>query len=67
MGGAPNWPKATFAGLAVLVAVGLLFSSGLLPNSRTGDGGRAERPAGGRGRCAPASAIAAAGRARGAT
>jgi hypothetical protein len=33
LGGAPNWPKATFAGLAVLVAIGLLFSSSLLPNS----------------------------------
>jgi plastocyanin len=36
MGGAPRWPKATFAGLAVLVAIGLVFSSGLLPNSQTG-------------------------------
>jgi plastocyanin len=36
LGGAPAWPKATFAALAVLVAIGLLFTSGLLPNSRSG-------------------------------
>jgi len=32
-GAAPSWPKATFAALAVLVAVGVVFSSGILPNS----------------------------------
>ena len=33
MGGAPPWPKATFAVLGVLVAVTLLLTSGILPNS----------------------------------
>ena len=32
-GSAPSWPKGTFAALAVLIAVGLVFSSGVLPNS----------------------------------
>lgn len=39
-GGAPAWPKATFAALAVLLAVAVVFSSGLLPNS----GGEAVAP-----------------------
>jgi plastocyanin len=33
LGGAPAWPKATFAALAVVVAGALLLSSGVLPNS----------------------------------
>ena len=33
LGGAPAWPKATFAALAVIVAGALLLSSGLLPNA----------------------------------
>jgi len=33
LGRGPAWPIATFATLAVLIAVGLLFTSGLLPNS----------------------------------
>jgi len=33
MGGSPAWPKATFAALALLVAVAVVFSSGILPNS----------------------------------
>jgi len=33
MGDAPAWPKATFAVLAILVAVTVLFTSGILPNS----------------------------------
>jgi plastocyanin len=36
MGGAPAWPKATFAALAVLVAVALAVSSGILPGSDSG-------------------------------
>jgi plastocyanin len=57
MGGAPRWPKATFAALAVLVAVGLVFSSGLLPNSSTGtEVAPSGQPAGGG--APPASAAA---------
>jgi plastocyanin len=56
MGGAPRWPKATFAGIAVLVAIGLVFSSGLLPNSQTGaEAVPSGQPAGGGGAPAPAS------------
>ena len=56
MGGAPKWPKATFAGLAVLVAIGLVFSSGLLPNSQTGtEAAPSGEAAGGGGAPAPAS------------
>jgi plastocyanin len=32
-GPAPDWPRATFALLALLLAGGLLFTSGILPNS----------------------------------
>jgi plastocyanin len=61
-GGAPSWPKATFAALAVLIAVGLVFSSGLLPNSGTDAGAGAGaapsgQPAGGAG--APAESAGA--------
>jgi plastocyanin len=35
-GGAPSWPKATFAGLAILVAFATLFSSGIVGNSGGG-------------------------------
>jgi plastocyanin len=56
MGGSPNWPKATFAGLAVLVAIGLVFSSGLLPNSQSGTEAAPSGEAGGGGGApAPAS------------
>jgi plastocyanin len=56
MGGAPRWPKATFAGIAVLVAIGLVFSSGLLPNSQTGaEAAPSGEAAGGGGAPAPAS------------
>ena len=56
MGGAPRWPKATFAGIAVLVAIGLVFSSGLLPNSETGaEAAPSGEAAGGGGAPAPAS------------
>src|SRR5829696_3132278 len=41
LGGAPAWPKATFATIAVLVAVALVFSSGILPNSGSADAGGA--------------------------
>lgn len=43
LGGAPAWPKATFAALALLIAGALLFSSGLLGGS--GDGTAAGSPA----------------------
>lgn len=46
LGGAPAWPMATFATLAVIVAVALLFSSGVLPNS---GGGEAAVPSAGSG------------------
>jgi plastocyanin len=45
-GSAPSWPKATFAALAVLVAVGLVFSSGLLPNAATDAGAGGAAPGG---------------------
>jgi plastocyanin len=32
-GGNPPWPKATFAGLAVIAVIALVLSSGVLPNS----------------------------------
>jgi plastocyanin len=58
LGGSPRWPKATFAALAVLVAVGVLFSSGLLPNSGSGaEAAPSGQPAaGGGGGGAPESA-----------
>jgi plastocyanin len=64
-GSAPSWPKATFAALAVLIAVGLVFSSGLLPNSGAGaapsgapaEGGGGEAGGGGGGG-APADSAA---------
>jgi plastocyanin len=37
LGGAPAWPRATFAALAVIIAVALLLSSGILPNSGGGE------------------------------
>ncbi|MEW6223399.1 MAG: cupredoxin domain-containing protein [Chloroflexota bacterium] len=36
LGGAPPWPKATFAAMAVIVAGALLLSSGILPNAGGG-------------------------------
>ncbi len=44
LGGAPAWPKGTFAVLALIVAGALLLSSGVLPNS---NGGTAVTPSGG--------------------
>jgi plastocyanin len=41
LGGAPGWPKATFATLAVIIAGALLLSSGVLPNSSSGAGATA--------------------------
>ena len=40
----PNWPTATFAILALLLAGGLLMTSGLLPNSGTPAASEAPRP-----------------------
>lgn len=37
LGGSPPWPRATFAALAVIIAGALLLSSGILPNSGSGD------------------------------
>jgi plastocyanin len=37
MGGAPAWPKATFAALAVLVAFAVVFSSGILSGADSGE------------------------------
>ncbi|OGO59213.1 MAG: hypothetical protein A2V85_02675 [Chloroflexi bacterium RBG_16_72_14] len=36
LGGAPAWPRAIFAALAVIIAGALLLSSGILPNSGGG-------------------------------
>jgi hypothetical protein len=36
LGGAPAWPKATFAALGLIIAGALLLSSGILPNSGGG-------------------------------
>ena len=47
MGGSPAWPKATFAAIAVLVAFAALFSSGLLPNSASGEAAVASPAPGG--------------------
>jgi plastocyanin len=48
-GPAPAWPTATFAALALLLAGGLLLTSGLLPNSHTGEAAPSGAPAGGGG------------------
>jgi plastocyanin len=53
LGGAPSWPKATFAVIAVLVAFAVLFSSGLLPNSGGGETAAVGSPAAGGGGAAP--------------
>jgi plastocyanin len=53
LGGRPAWPIATFAVLAVLVAVGVLLGSGLLSGSGSGSGNQA-----GTGSAVPASAAA---------
>ena len=55
MGGAPAWPKATFAAIAVLVAFAALFSSGLLPNSSSGEAAVASPAPGGGAAPPPAS------------
>lgn len=44
LGGAPAWPRATFATLAVIIAGAILLSSGILPNSSPGT---AASPSGG--------------------
>jgi hypothetical protein len=44
LGGAPAWPKATFAVLALLVAFALLFSSGLVGGSGDGTAGASAAP-----------------------
>ncbi len=49
VGPAPAWPTATFAALALLLAGGLLLTSGLLPNSQTGEAAPSGAPAGGGG------------------
>ncbi|HEY3334725.1 MAG TPA: cytochrome c oxidase subunit 4 [Candidatus Limnocylindrales bacterium] len=58
MGGAPAWPKATFAAIAVLVAFAVLFSSGVLPNAGGDQAGVAVSPAPGGGGAAPPAASA---------
>jgi plastocyanin len=55
MGGSPAWPKATFAAIAVLVAFAALFSSGLLPNSPSGEAAVASAAPGGGAAPPPAS------------
>jgi plastocyanin len=52
VGGAPSWPKATFAALGVLLVAGVLLTSGVL----TGGGAGTAAPSGG-----PAAGDAAAG------
>ncbi len=44
LGGAPTWPKATFAVLAILVALALLLSSGLVGGSGGGTAGESAAP-----------------------
>jgi hypothetical protein len=44
LGGAPAWPKATFAVLAILVAFALLISSGLIGGSGAGTAGESAAP-----------------------
>ncbi len=61
LGGAPTWPKATFSALALIVAGGLLLSSGVLPNSNQGATASGAPAAGGGGGGAGASAGAPAG------
>jgi plastocyanin len=46
-GPAPAWPKGTFAVLALLLAGGVLFTSGVLPNSGGGAPAASGGPAGG--------------------
>jgi plastocyanin len=59
LGGAPAWPRATFAALAVLVAIAVVFTSGILPNSGGGEAVAPSAPpgegGGGGGGEAPAS------------
>ncbi|MCJ7710544.1 MAG: cupredoxin domain-containing protein [Chloroflexi bacterium] len=43
LGGAPSWPKATFAALGVLLAAGIILTSGVL----TGSGDGTAAPSGG--------------------
>jgi plastocyanin len=64
LGGAPAWPKATFAALALIVALAVLLTSGILPNSGDGSGtaggsaapGASAAPGGGGGASASAPA-----------
>jgi plastocyanin len=45
LGGAPSWPTATFAALALLVAAGLLLSSGILGGPSDGTASASGGPA----------------------
>jgi plastocyanin len=54
-GPAPAWPTSTFAVLALLVAGGLLLTSGLLPNSASGAAPSGAPAAGGGGGAAPSA------------
>ena len=64
LGGAPAWPKATFAALAIIVGLAILLSSGILGGSGDGtSGARGERrerrrPAAARPRPSPSAADA---------
>ncbi len=49
LGGAPDWPKGTIAGLVVIVAAAVLLSSGVLPNSGSGVPAASGAPAAGGG------------------
>jgi plastocyanin len=58
LGGAPAWPRATFAAIAVLVAFAVLLSSGLLPNSGGNEAAVATSPAPGGGGAPPPASVA---------
>ncbi len=51
MGGAPAWPKATFAALAIIVVLALLLTTRIVPD--TGGGSGAPAPSGAAGASAP--------------
>jgi len=56
LGGAPSWPKTTFSALVLIVAGGLVLSSGVLPNSNAGAGAASGAPPAGAGGGTSASA-----------
>ena len=70
LGGAPSWPKATFAALAIIVVAALVLTAGIVPDSardrrrRSGAPGGSGAPAaaGGSGGTAAAGAEPAGGR-----